>query len=74
MQQGDALPKIICRECRYQLEKSYYFRNVAKRSDARLKKHIRLLHQNKPSKILAKDYQDEDDEEFNETFMDSFVN
>lgn len=71
---NDALPKMICRECRYQLEKSYYFRVIAKKSDARLRKHIRLVNQKKPSNVLEKDYQCEDlDEEFEESILESYV-
>lgn len=69
MQANDSLPKHICKDCRYQLEKSYFFRTVAKQSDTRLRKHIRLINQNKKSQYLHKDFKD-DMEEFEEMYLE----
>jgi hypothetical protein len=69
----DALPKNICRDCRFQLEKTAYFRQVAKSCDSRLKKHFRLISHNKPSNLLSKDYRDDDIEELEETYLASYV-
>lgn len=55
------------------LEKSYYFRNVAKQSDSRFRKHFRLLNQKKPSNVLEKNYKDDDSEEFEELYLESYV-
>lgn len=46
---------------------------VAKQSDTRLRKHIRLVNQNKPSDVLNKGYQDDDTEEFDEIYLESYV-
>lgn len=73
VQVNDLLPKLICRECRYQLERSHYMRITAKQCDNKLRKHIRLVNQNKPSKLLEKDYKDDDTEEFEETILESTV-
>ena len=72
--QTDALPKRICRNCRYQLEKSYYFRMLAKQSEVRLKKFMRLRNQNKDANhVLQKDYRDDDIEEYEEQLSDTYV-
>lgn len=73
MQINDALPKKICRDCRYQLEKSHYFRMVAKQSDTRLRKHLRLVNQGKTSNVLSKEYADDDSDEYEEKFLESNV-
>ncbi|CRL06025.1 CLUMA_CG018904, isoform A [Clunio marinus] len=72
VQNNDALPKQICRDCRYQLEKSYYFRSKAKQSDSRLRKHIRLINQKKPSNVLDNHYSDDESEDFEEIYMESY--
>ncbi|CAO1430637.1 unnamed protein product [Diamesa tonsa] len=69
----DTLPKKICRNCRYQLEKSYFLRIKSKECEKRLKMHIRLKKANKPSNVLCKDYKDDDDlEEFEQNYLDSY--
>ncbi|KAG5667422.1 hypothetical protein PVAND_015402 [Polypedilum vanderplanki] len=69
----DSLPKKICKNCRYQLEKSYFFRILAKQSDIKLRKFVRLTNQNKDaSHILTKDYKDDDIEEYDEHMLDSY--
>lgn len=52
VQADDDLPKRICRNCRYQLEKAYCFRKRSQASDAKLRKHIRLLNLGKVSRIF----------------------
>lgn len=73
VQNNDALPKCLCRDCCWIVEKSFIFRMVAKQSDSRLRKHIRLLNQNKPSNLLNKDYEDDESLEFAEICTESFV-
>uniref|UniRef100_A0A1A9W834 Protein krueppel n=1 Tax=Glossina brevipalpis TaxID=37001 RepID=A0A1A9W834_9MUSC len=63
VQNSDELPKKICSACRYQLEKSYYFRKRSQNSDAKLRKHIRLLNMGKISKVFIKDDDDDYDDE-----------
>ncbi|XP_067618970.1 DNA ligase 1-like isoform X2 [Eurosta solidaginis] len=70
VQAGDGLPKAICNECRYQLEKSYYFRKRSQLSDNKLRKHIRLLNLGKKSKVFQKN-EDNDEEELE--FEDSII-
>ncbi|XP_067618976.1 zinc finger protein 892-like isoform X2 [Eurosta solidaginis] len=72
VQVGDGLPKAICNECRYQLEKFYYFRKRSQLSDSKLRKHIRLLNLGKKSKVFQKN---EDDDGFEEEleFEDSII-
>lgn len=43
----DQMPKKICKDCRFQLEKSYYFRKVSQLADSKLKKYIRLKARSK---------------------------
>ena len=70
VQNYDDFPKKICTECRLQLEKSYYFRKMSQASDAKLKKHLRLVSMGKVSKVFNKQF-DEDDEEDELEFKDS---
>lgn len=65
---GDALPKNLCPECRYQLDKTYIFRTKSKNAEAKLKRHIRLTNQGKPSHVL-----DEEDEEDDYQFAIDYV-
>uniref|UniRef100_A0A1B0BSJ3 Protein krueppel n=1 Tax=Glossina palpalis gambiensis TaxID=67801 RepID=A0A1B0BSJ3_9MUSC len=60
---SDELPKKICSPCRYQLEKSYYFRKRSQAADVKLRKHIRLLNMGKISKVFIKDDDEYDDDE-----------
>lgn len=46
---------------------------VAKQNDTRLRKHIRLINNNKRSSLLDKDYRDDDTEEYEEIFLESYV-
>jgi Zinc-finger associated domain (zf-AD) len=69
----DPLPRHICRDCRYQVEKTFHFRQVAKNCDSRLKKHVRLVNQGKSSVVLKKNYQDDDTEELEEMYLQSYV-
>lgn len=71
VQQSDALPKRLCLECRYQLEKSYVFRKKCKISDTKLRRHFRLINAGKKSRLFDED-QDNDDED-EEEFADSNV-
>lgn len=70
VQTNDGLPKNICTECRYQLEKSYLFRKQSQASDAKLRKHIRLLSLGKSSRVFQKKT-DEDDDDDGIEFYDS---
>ncbi|XP_011184739.2 zinc finger protein 165 [Zeugodacus cucurbitae] len=63
VQTGDGLPKSICTECRYQLEKSYYFRKRNQQSDSKLRKHIRLLNLGKKSRVFEKSEDDDFEDE-----------
>ncbi|XP_053946820.1 zinc finger and SCAN domain-containing protein 30 isoform X1 [Anastrepha ludens] len=69
VQAGDGLPKSICTECRFQLEKSYYFRKRNQKSDSKLRKHIRLLNLGKQSRVFVKTEDDdfEDELEFEDS-------
>ncbi|EDV95047.1 myoneurin [Drosophila grimshawi] len=65
----DGLPKRICGDCRYQLEKSFVFRQRSQAADKKLRKHIRLVSMGKKSRVFAKqlDDSDEDELEFEES-------
>lgn len=49
IQRNDALPKNVCLDCRYQLDKTYIFRLKSKNAEARLKRHFRMLAAGKTS-------------------------
>ncbi|EDW85003.1 uncharacterized protein Dwil_GK12835 [Drosophila willistoni] len=74
---SDVLPKIICIDCRYQLEKSFLFRQRSLVSDKKLRKHFRLLALGKRSRIFAKsqeqEHEDYDDEELDFEDSVSFI-
>lgn len=63
VQYYDDFPKKICTDCRLQLEKCYYFRKLSQASDAKLKKHLRLVSMGKLSKVFNKKIDDDDTEE-----------
>lgn len=68
------MPKKVCKNCRYQLEKSYFFRILAKQSDTRLRKFMRLKNQKKDGNyLLEKSYKDDDIEEYDEQMLESYV-
>ncbi|XP_034665819.1 zinc finger and BTB domain-containing protein 17 [Drosophila subobscura] len=66
---SDPFPKKICDECRYQLEKSFLFRQRSQAVEKKLRKHIRLLGMGKKSRVFSKepDDYDEDELEFEES-------
>ncbi|XP_001357834.2 zinc finger and SCAN domain-containing protein 12 [Drosophila pseudoobscura] len=66
---SDPFPKKICDECRYQLEKSFLFRQRSQATEKKLRKHIRLLGLGKKSRVFSKesDDYDEDELEFEES-------
>ncbi|XP_022209702.2 zinc finger and SCAN domain-containing protein 21 [Drosophila obscura] len=66
---SDPFPKKICEECRYQLEKSFLFRQRSQATEKKLRKHIRLLGLGKKSRVFSKesDDYDEDELEFEES-------
>ncbi|XP_060651039.1 myoneurin [Drosophila nasuta] len=75
----DGLPKKICGECRYQLEKSFLFRQRSQAADKKLRKHIRLVSMGKKSRVFSKSADQESDEdelEFEESieFIDKLEN
>ncbi|KAH8312460.1 hypothetical protein KR044_010853, partial [Drosophila immigrans] len=75
----DGLPKKICGECRYQLEKSFLFRQRSQAADKKLRKHIRLVGMGKKSRVFSKSADQESDEdelEFEESieFIDKLEN
>lgn len=59
----DGLPKKICGDCRYQLEKSFLFRQRSQAADKKLRKHIRLVSMGKKSRVFAKALDNESDED-----------
>ncbi|KAM7363980.1 uncharacterized protein ACRADG_000685 [Cochliomyia hominivorax] len=63
VQVSDDFPKKICRDCRLQLEKSYYFRKQSQASDTKLRKHFRLISMGKVSKVFLKKTDEDDDDE-----------
>ncbi|XP_033162938.1 zinc finger protein 480 isoform X1 [Drosophila mauritiana] len=67
----DTLPKRICQECRYQLEKSFLFRQRCQWAEKKLRKHIRLLGLGKRSRVFSKDPDDYDEDELE--FEDSIT-
>ncbi|XP_016939883.4 zinc finger and BTB domain-containing protein 17 [Drosophila suzukii] len=67
----DSLPKKICQECRYQLEKSFLFRQRCQWAEKKLRKHIRLLGLGKRSRAFSKDPDDYDEDELE--FEDSIA-
>ncbi|XP_017046467.1 zinc finger protein with KRAB and SCAN domains 8 isoform X2 [Drosophila ficusphila] len=68
---ADTLPKKICQECRYQLEKSFLFRQRCQAVEKKLRKHIRLLGMGKRSRVFSKDPDDYDEDELE--FEDSIA-
>lgn len=54
---SDNLPKYICLDCRYQLDKTYIFRMKSKNAESKLKRHIRLVNAGKVSHV----FEEEDD-------------
>ncbi|XP_017849007.1 zinc finger protein 135 [Drosophila busckii] len=60
---NDGLPKKICDECRYQLEKSFVFRHRSQEADKRLRKHNRLISLGKKSRVFAKSVDNDSDVE-----------
>ncbi|XP_055542115.1 zinc finger protein 836-like [Wyeomyia smithii] len=62
---NDNLPKNICSQCHYQLEKSYIFRSKCRDNDTRLRRHVKLTAAGKPSSLLndIDDDGDSDDED-----------
>lgn len=54
---SDNLPKCICLDCRYQLDKTYIFRMKSKNAESKLKRHIRLVNAGKVSHV----FEEEDD-------------
>jgi hypothetical protein len=76
IQPNDTMPKKICKNCRFQLEKSYVFRISSKASERKLRKHIRLLNAGKESVLKPGIDPDENDDEicdFNQMMLESFV-
>ncbi|XP_037027660.1 zinc finger protein 12 [Bradysia coprophila] len=59
--QSDALPKNMCVECRYGLEKFYLFRKKSKNADTKLRRHLRLVNAGKVSNVFEEE--DDDSEE-----------
>lgn len=55
VQAADALPKMICNDCRYQLDKTYIFRIKSKNAESKLKRHIRLTNAGKPSHVFEEE-------------------
>lgn len=72
---SDGLPKTICGDCRYQLEKSFLFRQRSQTADKKLRKHIRLVSLGKKSRVFSKS-EDNDSEEDELEFEESiaFIN
>ncbi|XP_065371513.1 zinc finger and SCAN domain containing protein 4D [Calliphora vicina] len=60
---SDDFPKRICYECRLQLEKSYLFRKQSQSSDAKLRKHMRLIGMGRKSKVFDKKLEEDDDDD-----------
>lgn len=54
---SDSLPKFICLDCRYQLDKTYIFRMKSKNAESKLKRHMRLINAGKVSHV----FEEEDD-------------
>lgn len=65
VRQNDGLPKGICPDCRYNLEKFYFFRNQSKHSDTKLRRYIRNLNAGKKTNLH------ETDDEFAEDNVES---
>lgn len=71
---SDSLPKSICTDCRYQLEKSYFFRIKAKQNQTKMKKHIKLLKAGKSSNLLDSEINsDFEDDEIEEQYQQACV-
>lgn len=43
--EGDGLPNMICRACKFQLEKSYTFKKRCENSDLKLRRHLKLIQE-----------------------------
>ncbi|KAH8292523.1 hypothetical protein KR054_011441 [Drosophila jambulina] len=67
----DNLPKKICGECRYQLEKSFLFRQRCQAAEKKLRKHVRLLSLGKRSRVFCKDPDGDDFDDDELEFEDS---
>ena len=55
---------MICHPCKYQLEKSYQFKQKCQAADAKLRKHLRMIQQ------LAGDDEEEESQDSANTSMD----
>ncbi|XP_020817967.1 zinc finger protein 701 [Drosophila serrata] len=69
----DNLPKKICGECRYQLEKSFLFRQRCQAAEKKLRKHTRLLCLGKRSRVFSKDPDGDDFDDDELEFEDSIA-
>ncbi|KAH8243348.1 hypothetical protein KR032_006632 [Drosophila birchii] len=69
----DNLPKKLCSECRYQLEKSFLFRQRCQAAEKKLRKHIRLLCLGKRSRVFSKDPDGDDFDDDELEFEDSIA-
>ncbi|KAH8417713.1 hypothetical protein KR222_004694 [Zaprionus bogoriensis] len=72
----DGLPKKICADCRYLLEKSFLFRQRSQAADKKLRKHNRLVAMGKKSRVFAKAQDNDSDEDEELEFAESieFIN
>ncbi|XP_070142410.1 zinc finger and BTB domain-containing protein 17 isoform X2 [Drosophila kikkawai] len=70
---ADNLPKKVCGECRYQLEKSFLFRQRCQAAEKKLRKHVRLLCLGKRSRVFSKDPDGDDFDDDELEFEDSIA-
>lgn len=69
----DSLPKKICGECRYQLEKTFLFRQRCQAAEKKLRKHVRLIGLGKRSRVFSKDPDGDDFDDDELEFEDSIA-
>lgn len=65
-QPTDGLPQQLCRDCREQLERFFYFKRAAANNDARLRRHQRLCNAGKRSQVFAAS-----DDEYEDDYTES---
>ena len=71
---NDILPKNICTFCRYQLEKSFFFRAKAKQVQTLYRRHLKMVKAGEESNIFAEKTNIVfDDDEFEEQYMEACV-
>ncbi|XP_053697187.1 zinc finger protein 808-like [Sabethes cyaneus] len=66
---NDSLPKMICSQCQYQLEKTYVFRSKCRDNNTKLRRHLKLIATGKASSLLDDIDEEDDEDEFGQSLQ-----